>query len=62
MFQQMTYIDAHINFISVTCSPYNAKQQSADTNVLNGQYRLSAIRLIIGRCRLSIDYRCISNI
>ena len=25
MFQQMTYIDSHINFISVTCSPHNAK-------------------------------------
>ena len=23
--QQMTYIDAYINFISVTCSPHNAK-------------------------------------
>ena len=25
MFPQMTYIDAYINFISVTCSPHNAK-------------------------------------
>jgi len=25
IFQQMTYIDAHINIISVTCSPYIAK-------------------------------------
>ena len=25
MFQQMTYIDAYIKFISVTCSPHNAK-------------------------------------
>ena len=25
MFQQMLYIDAYINFISVTCSPHNAK-------------------------------------
>ena len=25
MFQQMTYVDAYINFISVTCSPHNAK-------------------------------------
>ena len=25
MFQQMTYIDAYINIISVTCSPHNAK-------------------------------------
>ena len=25
MFQQMTYIDAYINFISVTCSPHKAK-------------------------------------
>ena len=25
MFQQMTYIDAHINCISVTCSPHDAK-------------------------------------
>ena len=25
MFQQMTYIDAYVNFISVTCSPDNAK-------------------------------------
>ena len=25
MFQQMTYIDAYINYISVTCSPHNAK-------------------------------------
>jgi len=35
MFQQMTYIDAYINFISVTCSPRNAK-----TTI--GQYRLSS--------------------
>ena len=25
MFQQMTYIDAYMNFISVTCNPHNAK-------------------------------------
>ena len=25
MFQEMTYIDAYENFISVTCSPHNAK-------------------------------------
>ena len=25
IFQQMTYIDAYINFISVTCSPHAAK-------------------------------------
>jgi len=25
MFQQMTYIDAYINYISVTCTPHNAK-------------------------------------
>ena len=25
MFQQMTYVNAYINFISVTCSPHNAK-------------------------------------
>ena len=25
MFQQMTYIDAHTNYISVTCNPHNAK-------------------------------------
>ena len=25
VFQQMTYIDAYINFISVTCSAHNAK-------------------------------------
>ena len=25
MFQQMTYIDAYINCMSVTCSPQNAK-------------------------------------
>ena len=25
MFQQMTYVHAYINFISVTCSPHNAK-------------------------------------
>ena len=25
MFQQMTYVDRYINFISVTCSPHNAK-------------------------------------
>ena len=25
MFQQITYIDGHLNFISVTCSPHNAK-------------------------------------
>ena len=25
MFPQMTYTDAYINFISVTCSPHNAK-------------------------------------
>ena len=25
MFQQMTYIDVYINFISVTCSPHNAE-------------------------------------
>ena len=41
MFQQMTYIDAYVNFISVTCSPHNAKitisryqptNKSADTD------------------------------
>jgi len=25
MFKQMTYIDAYINFISVTCNPHNPK-------------------------------------
>ena len=25
LFQQMTYIDTYVNFISVTCSPHNAK-------------------------------------
>jgi len=25
MFQPMTYIEVYINFISVTCSPHNAK-------------------------------------
>jgi len=25
VFQQMTYVDAYTNFISVTCSPHNAK-------------------------------------
>ena len=33
MFQQMTYIDVYISFISVTCSPHNEK-----TTI--GQYRL----------------------
>ena len=36
MFQQMTYIDAYIDFISVTCSPHNARMTIADTNVLIG--------------------------
>ena len=37
------------------------KQQSADTNVLIGQYQLSARRPIIGQYRLLTDYRCICN-
>jgi len=34
MFQQMTYIDAYINFTSVTCRVVHAmqKRQSADTD------------------------------
>ena len=56
MFERMTYVDAYINFISVTCSPCNAKRQSADTNIQIGLYRLSAKRPIIGRCRLLTDY------
>ena len=53
MFQQMTYIDAYIYFISVTsCSPHNAKMTIGryQRNVLISQYRLLA------------DYRCICNI
>jgi len=55
MFQQMTYIDAHINFISVTCSPRNAK-------VTIGRYRLLAKWPIIGQYRLLADYRSISTV
>jgi len=45
-----------------TCTYHLCKQQSADTNVLIGRYRLSAKRPIIGQYRLSADYWCISNI
>ena len=50
MFQQMTYIDAYINFILVTCSPYNAITTIGDTYEPIGRYRLSA------------NYRCIVQV
>ena len=59
MFQQTTYIDACINFVSVTCSPHNA--ETTDTNVLVNWYWLSAKRPTIGWYRLAADYRCISK-
>jgi len=37
------------------------RRQSADTNILIGQCRLSAKWPIIGRYRLSADYPCISS-
>ena len=56
LFQQMTYIDAYVNFISVTCSPHNVK-----TTIGQYQHTIWAKRPIIDRYRLSADYRCISN-
>ena len=61
MFEQMRYIDAYINFISVTCSPHNAKTTIGWYQVLIGRYRLSAKWPMIGRYQLSADYRCIST-
>ena len=49
MFQQMTYIDADINFISLNVVHTMQKLQSADANVLISQYQLL------------IYYRCISS-
>ena len=46
-------VDAYINFISLICSPHNAK-----TTI--GRYRLSAKWLIIDRSRLLTNYWCIS--
>jgi len=45
---------------SANCTYQLHKQQSADTVVIIGWYR-SAKRLIIGRYRLSTDYRYISS-
>ena len=40
MFRQMRYIDAYINFISVTCSPHNAK-------TIIGQYQCTNRPILI---------------
>ena len=61
MFQQMTYTDAYINFISVTRSPHNAI-----TTI--GQYqRINRPIPIISKTADNwpiplTDYRCISNL
>ena len=59
MFQEMIYIyiDAYINFISVTVVHTMQKQQSADINVLISQYRLSAKWPIIGACLIEINWQ-----
>ena len=55
MFQQMTYIDADINFISVTCSPHNEKTAIGRYQCTNrpipitGKMADNWLMLIIGR-------------
>ena len=63
-FHQMTHIDAYINFISVTCSPHNAKTTIGryQRTVLIGRYQLLAKRPIIGHTDYwPIISRCISR-
>ena len=55
------YIDAYINFISVTCSPHNAKATISRLQRTNQLIPLLAKRLIIGHYQLLADYRCIST-
>ena len=46
MFQQMTYIDAYINFISVTCSPHNAKTTIGWYQRTNWQVPIVGVSLV----------------
>ena len=48
----MPYIDAYINFISVTCSPHNAAVERLNRNIktvryTNLQYTLAQIETIL---------------
>jgi len=54
---------SHVCLLLVkTCTYKLCKRQSADTNILIGQYQLSAKRRILGRYWLSTDYWRISNL
>ena len=62
IFQEMTYIDAYINFISVTCSPHNAKVKIGRYQRINrpipiiGKTASNRTMLIIGRLLVHVQF------